>query len=130
DPDGLEVAPVAAPYPETAPGSGVLVNFDEASYTFGLPAGTVGPLTATATLYHQVSSRDYIEFLRDEAVEHAIPAENDLCAGGPGRPFTVGPQALSRGQYMYDLWSNPLHGKSPPEPAGSVSVVAVRQVRR
>jgi hypothetical protein len=64
------------------------------------------------------------------AREHAIPAENDLCAGGPGRPFTVGPQALSRGEYMYELWNNPLHGKSPPEPAGSVTVVAARQVRR
>ena len=130
DPDGLEVPPVAATYAETAPGSGVLVNFDQASYTFGVPAGTVGPLTATATLYHQVSSREYIEFLRDEAIEHAIPAENDLCAGAPDRPFKVGPQALSRGEYMYELWNNPLHGKSPPEPAGVATVVAARQVRR
>ena len=50
-----------------------------------------------------------------EAVDNAIPAENDLCLAGPGRPFTVGPQNLSRGEYMYELWSNPLHGKSPPE---------------
>jgi hypothetical protein len=130
DPDGLEVPPVAATYPETAPGSGVLVNFDQVTYTFGVPAGTVGPLTATATLHHQVASREYIEFLRDEAIEHAIPAENDLCAGAPARPFKVGPQALSRGEYMYELWNNTLHGKSPPEQAGSVTVVAARQVRR
>jgi hypothetical protein len=123
DPDGLEVRPVAATYPETSPGSGVLVNVDNVTYTFGVPAGTSGPLTARATLYHQVSSKDYIEFLRDEAVENAIPAENDLCAGGEGRPFAVGPQGLSRGEYMYQLWSNPLHGKSPPEVAGSAIAV-------
>ena len=40
------------------------------------------------------------------------------------------PQAQSRGEYMYELWNNPLHGKSPPEPAGAVTVVAARQVRR
>ncbi|MEO5626360.1 MAG: hypothetical protein ABIQ70_10175 [Dokdonella sp.] len=129
DPQGYEVPPVAATYAETTPGSGVLVNRDKVIYAFGIPAGLVGPMTASATLYHQVSSREYIEFLRDQAVDNAIPAENDLCAGGPGRPFSVGPQALSRGEYMFDLWSNPLHGKSPPESVGSASAVTATKSR-
>jgi hypothetical protein len=129
DPNGYEVPPVAASYPETSPGSGVLSNVDKVSYTFGIPAGTTGPLSAKATLYHQVSSRSYIEFLRDEAVGNAMPAENDLCLGGPGRPFSVGPQALSRGEYMYALWSNPLHGKSPPEAAGSATATTTTRRR-
>jgi hypothetical protein len=76
-----------------------------------------------------------MEFLRDEAIGNAFPAENDLCAGGPYRPYTVGPQEKSRGQYAYDLWNNdrlfgsgfddsaPLppmgYGMSPPEIMGT-----------
>lgn len=130
DPDGYEVGPVAATYPETSPGSGVLVNTDRVSYTFPVPAGTTGSLAVRATLYHQVSSRDYIEFLRNQAVDNGFPAENDLCLGGPGRPFTIGPQSLSRGEFIYQLWNNPLYGKSPPEPVASAVVAATARVRR
>ena len=132
DPNGYDLRPVGLTYPETSPGSGVLVNYDVAPYVLPVPPGTVGPLTATARLYYQTASSDYIRFLRDEAVENGFPAENDLCAGGTSdRPFTVGPQSKSRGQYIYDLWAGdrifgagfddaeplpPLgYGKSPPE---------------
>jgi hypothetical protein len=47
-----------------------------------------------------------MKFLRDEAADNAFPAENDLCTDGPDRPYTVGPQAKTRGQYAYDLWNN------------------------
>ena len=57
-----------------------------------------------------------------EAASNNFPAENDLCTGGPDRPFTVGPQQRSRGEYAYELWNNaaddaqqPGYGKSPPE---------------
>ena len=123
DPNGHEVRPVGATYAETSPGSGVLVNTDKVRYTFAIPAGTTGSVLARATLYHQVSSKDYIEFLRDQALANNTPGENDLCAGAEDRPFTVGPQALSRGAYLFDLWSNPLHGKSPPEAAASATAV-------
>jgi hypothetical protein len=132
DPNGYDVRPVGITYPETSPGSGVLVNFDNVQYFLSVPAGTVGPLTATARLYYQTASNYYMEFLRDEADEHDFPAENDMCSGGPDRPFTVGPQGKSRGQYAYDLWAGDRifgagfddaepfpslspYGKSPPE---------------
>ncbi|HEY6942459.1 hypothetical protein [Dokdonella sp.] len=132
DPNGYSLRPVGATYPETSPGSGVLVNYDTAPYAITVPAGTTGPLTVTARLYFQTSSRDYIEFLRDQAEANGTPAENALCASGPGRPFAVGPQDTSRGQYVYDLWSGAaggdrvfadgfdgetvsFYGKSPPE---------------
>jgi hypothetical protein len=131
DPNGYDVRPVGVTYPETSPGSGVLVNYDTAPYTVDVPAGTVGPLTATARLYYQTSSRDYIEFLRKEAAVNGFAGENDMCSMGPDRPFTVGPQSKSRGQFIYDLWSGdrifganfdttaPLppdgYGRSPPE---------------
>ena len=129
DPEGLEVPPVGASYAETTPGSGVLVNADVATYTFVIPAGTAGTVSASATLYHQVASREYIEFLRDEAEEHAIPAENALCADGPGRPFDVGPQDRSRGAYMYELWSDPAYGMSPPEPVAMSTATARRSMK-
>lgn len=136
DPNGYDLMPVGAiAYPETTPGSGTLINYDTAPYSLTIPAGTPGPLTATARLYYQTASNHYMEFLRDEAVENAFPAENDLCSGGPNRPYIVGPQSKSRGQYAYDLWNNdrlfgngfddsaplpPLgYGTSPPEIMGT-----------
>lgn len=125
DPHGYELRPVGATYAETTPGSGVLVNFDNAAYAVTLPAGSVGPFTANARLYYQTASRDYITFLRDQAVTNAFPDENAMC--GPGdanrpRPFVVGPQDRTRGEYVYQLWDNaptdsaqPGYGKSPPE---------------
>lgn len=122
DPQGLEVRPVGATYPETTPGSGTLVNYDVVPYRFVLPAGATGPFTAKAQLYYQTSSREYIEFLRREAQANGTEGENLMCAAGPGRPFAVGPQDRTRGEYLYQLWNNaaddpvqPGYGKSPPE---------------
>ena len=122
DPQGYELRPVGTTYPETSPGSGVLVNYDTVAYALPLPAGSVPPFTATARLYYQTSSREYIEFLRNQSQANGTPAENTLCAAGPNRPFVVGPGDRSRGEYMYQLWNNapddpvqPGYGKSPPE---------------
>jgi hypothetical protein len=133
DPNGYDTRPVGATYAQTAPGSGILVNYDTVDYAVPVPAGTPGPLTATARLYYQTSSKEYIEFLRDEAVRNGTQGENAMCSGGPNRPFVVGPQERTRGQYLYELWSRPSaterifadgfdgtappagYGKSPPE---------------
>jgi hypothetical protein len=122
DPNGYDLRPVGYTYAETSPGSGVLVNYDTATYTLAVPANTPTPLTATARLYYQTASNYYIAFLRDEAVNQGFADENDMCSGGPDRPFTVGPQSRTRGEYMYELWNNapddatqPGYGKSPPE---------------
>jgi hypothetical protein len=133
DPDGYDTRPVGADYPETSPGSGVLVNFDTANYAFDVPVGTVEPLTITTRLYYQTTSGDYMAFLRDQATQNAFQGENDLCTGAPGRPFAVGPGNQTRGEFMYALWSGPAgadriftdgfdgtatppgYGRSPPE---------------
>jgi hypothetical protein len=135
DPNGYEVGPVPAGiYPEAAPGT--LVNYDTVDYTLPVPVGTVGPLTASARLYYQTSSKEYIEFLRDEATANGTEGENLMCSGAASRPFDVGPQGKTRGQYVYDLWSGKQfgdrlftdgfdgpglmdgYGKSPPEQIG------------
>jgi hypothetical protein len=117
----IELKPVGTSFPLTAPGSGQSVNYDLATYSIALPANARRPISVTATLRAQVASREYIEFLRDQANTHGFAAENILCAGGPGRPFTVGAQNRSRGQYLFELWSNPVYGRSPPEPVASAS---------
>jgi hypothetical protein len=126
DPNGYDLRPVGYTYPETSPGSGVLVNYDTATYTLAVPPGTVTPLTATARLYYQTASNYYVQFLRDEAVNEGFQDENAMCSGGSDRPFTVGPQSRTRGEYIYELWNNaaddatqPGYGKSPPELMGT-----------
>ena len=122
DPNGDELRPVAYSYPETSPGSGTLVNYDVTNYTFALPANTPRPLVVDSRLNFQISSKEYIEFLRDEALNVPVtPSENTMCSGGPDRPFDVGPQGLSRGAFMFQLWSDPIYGKSPPEITGNAS---------
>ena len=111
DPNGYELRPVGLVYPETAPGSGILVNYDNIDYSATIPAGTNGPLTITARLYYQTSSKEYIEFLRNQAVERAVPNENLMCSGEPNRPAVVGPTDRTRGEYMYQLWAGPPAGE-------------------
>ena len=105
-----ELAPVAYSYPETTPGSGVLVNYDDTAYTIPVPMGTQLPVTVTARLRYQTSSREYIEFLKTEAEQPGaeFPSENELC----GTARTIGPADQTRGAYMHALWEN--YGRSAP----------------
>ncbi len=111
----LETRPVGHVYPETSPGSGRLLNRDVANYVVPVPATVSGNVRVTATLRFQIASDDYIRFLKNQATERNFQPENTLCSTGPGRPFTVGPQDSSRGQFIYDLWNDPDYGRSPPE---------------
>ena len=106
-----ELQPVAHVYPETSLGSGRLVNFDDVTLIIPIAPGTVTPISVDVRLHHQVASRDYIEFLNNEAIEHAIPSENLMCQ--PARsPLATGPRTQTRAQFMFDLWVN--NGRSPP----------------
>lgn len=128
----LETQPVGQAYPPTSANDARLVNYDDVAYSFSVPAATPLPLSVSATLYYQTASREYIEFLSNEAQTKAFPDENTLCSGAPGRPFTVGPQARSRGLYLYQLWNNAPndatqhgYGKSPQQQAGNPATVSV-----
>lgn len=111
----LETRPVGHVYPAVGADPDRLVNFDVTSYVIPVPAGTSGQVTVTATLKFQIASDDYVNFLKNQSVERNFQAENLMCSGEPDRPFKVGPQDKTRGQYMFDLWSNPEYGRSPPE---------------
>ncbi len=121
----LEIRPVGLVYPPAAPGSSALANHDIVTYTAPLPGGFSGALTVTATLRFQLASDDYIHFLKNQADERGFQGENLMCANGPGRPFTVGPQGQTRGAFLFDLWNNPAYGRSPPEDMASASASLV-----
>lgn len=109
----LETQPVGYSYPSNP--DGTLVNYDETSYAIAVPAATPLPVTVTAKLYFQTSSREYIEFLRDQAIDNSFPSENTMC----DRTWSDGPADKSRGQFMYDLWE--AYDRSPPVEMASSS---------
>ncbi len=108
----LELRPVpVGRYPETAPASGVLVHWDDRGYAIPVPVNTTLPVTVDVRLRHQVATREYVEFLRDQATERAIPSENLMCADDRA-PLATGPRTLTRGQFAYNQWV--ASGRSPP----------------
>jgi len=112
----VDTQPVNYSYPETAPGSGKLVNFDVTTYSIPIPANAVRPIQVQASLRHQVMSKEYAEFLKAEAINSSFQSENEMC----NRTWTVGPAEKTRGEFMFDAWTN--NGKS--APADMVSATA------
>lgn len=104
----LEIRPTGYSYPETFPGSGVLVHWDDTTYQIEVPAGIPRPIQVSARLRFQIASREYIEFLRFQAVENDFPSENEMC----DRNWSEGPAHRSRGVFMYELWEQ--FDRSPP----------------
>jgi len=100
----LETRPVGYTYPETAPGSGILVNYDDTSYAVPIPVDALSPLTVRATLRYQTSSKEYIEYLRDEAVNNDFP--DDCIPRTAGYSWPTPPGERSRGELLYALWND------------------------
>jgi MYXO-CTERM domain-containing protein len=90
-----ETTPVGRNYPEVA--RGVLAHWDDAAYRIRIPDdATLGPALVTATLWYQTTSREYVEFLRDE--NHTD----------------------NRGEEMYRMWQQ--YGKSAPVAMATVTL--------
>jgi hypothetical protein len=103
-----QTAPVGADY-VPLPG-GQLPHWDDVTYAIPVPAGIAGPMRVTAMLRYQTTSREYVEFLRDE--NHSGPDPKD-------RGY---PNAQSRGDKIYSYWSS--YGQSAPVDmtSGSASI--------
>ncbi|HSL17173.1 MAG TPA: hypothetical protein VLB51_04640 [Methylomirabilota bacterium] len=101
----LETRPVGYVYPETSPGSGVLVHWDDTAYAISIPADAAGPVTVDAVLQYQTTSDDYVLFLRDQALTHSF---SDDCV-----PRSTGPVGMSRGELAHDVWTR--YDRAPPE---------------
>lgn len=99
-----EVSPVAYTYPETSPGSGVLVNYDDSSYVLALPIDALPPLTVRATLRYQTSSKEYVEFLRDSAVANSFPDDCISRSAAWDWPLNLPVGQRSRGEFLFWLW--------------------------
>ncbi len=106
-----EVKPVGYVYPETSPGSGVLVNWDETLYQVPIPGDAQGALSVTAVLRYQTISREHVEFLRDQAVENGFP--DDCIERSSGFP------TQSRGEILYEMWE--AHDRSAPVAMGTAT---------
>jgi hypothetical protein len=109
-----ETLPVNYSYAETSPGSGELVNWDTTSYLIPVPPSDSTRIEIEVTLNYQTASKEYVEFLRDQAIEHDFP---DDCL-----QRTAGPIGMSRGEYLYAVWSDPRYGRSPPVNMGGATV--------
>jgi hypothetical protein len=107
----IETRPVNYTYPETSPGSGVLVNYDDTAYSVQLPLTTPGDVTVEATLRYQTASDDYVRFLRDQAVDNGFP---DDCI-----PRSTGLPGMSRGELAYDIWTR--YDRAPPTAMASAT---------
>lgn len=81
-----ETTPLGRTYPVQP--DGTLAHWDDAPYHTGVPGTVRGPLKVEARLQYQTTSREYIEFLRDEN------------------------QTDGRGDHMHDLWEK--YDRSPP----------------
>jgi hypothetical protein len=107
----IETRPVNYTYPETSPGSGILVNYDDSAYTVEIPISTGGPLAVEATLRYQTASDDYVLFLLDQAVTNGFP---DDCI-----PRSTGLPTMSRGEILHDMWTR--YDRAPPVPMASAA---------
>lgn len=95
--------PVLAPWPTGGlypPGQ----HWDDTSYTVPVPAGTPRPITLRATVYYQVASYEYVQF---------------LAAGGSGPVVTTpAPEATM----LLNMWHNGL--PAPAVPVGQVGATS------
>ena len=102
-----DTQPIGITYP-VQPG-GAIAHWDDAPFAIPVPEGLQGPMTVRATLRYQTTTREYVEFLRDENVSGPDPKDPDY------------PNAPSRGQKIYDLWSQ--YGESAPVDMQSDSAI-------
>lgn len=99
-----ETEPVGYTYPETSPGSGVLVNYDVTPYTVPVPATAKSPLTVRATLRYQTTSKEYVDFLQSQAQSKGFPVD---CI-----PRQSGAPTQTRAGILYSMWKS--NGKAAP----------------
>jgi hypothetical protein len=105
--EDIELMPRGTNYPNHPVNAGETVNYDVTRYTIPVTGATF-PVSVQATLKYQTASKEYIEFLDNEATENSTPTENLMC----DRSWTVGPANQSRGAFMKKLWND--NGKSAP----------------
>ncbi|MEZ5332448.1 MAG: hypothetical protein R2991_10450 [Thermoanaerobaculia bacterium] len=108
-----ETRPVAYTYPEASPG--VLVNYDDTEYAVPIPVDATSPVTVRATLRYQTASKEYVDFLLEQAQTHDFP---DDCLSRSSAATALLPPVgqRSRGEILHHFWSDadPALAKSPP----------------
>ena len=105
--ENLEMRPVGITFPAHPTEPNQVVNYDVTNYQVPI-TGQTGPFDVTATLKFQTASKDYIDFLAQQATDNSFETENQMC----DRNWTVGPADQTRGAFMQDLWET--HDRSAP----------------
>ncbi|NJN64978.1 MAG: hypothetical protein HC882_08970, partial [Acidobacteria bacterium] len=105
-----ETAPVGATFADNPALPGTLANWDIVHYEIPVPATVYRPFLVDATVFYQTTSREYVEFLRDENRSTCDPFDANC------NP-TVPNAGLNRGEKMFSLWNK--YGRSAPVPVRS-----------
>ena len=100
-----ETQPVGYAYPGNPALPGTLANWDDTAFAVPVPVTAAFDLIVDVRVRYQSSSRDYIEFLRDENRSTCDPFD-DLC--DPTQPD----DRANRGEKMHALWER--YGRSLP----------------
>ncbi|MGJ8663261.1 MAG: hypothetical protein ACSHWU_06410, partial [Marinicella sp.] len=95
----LEMIPVGITYPPHPTNPGQVVNYDNTTYQIPI-TGVPGPISVEAVLKYQIASKEYIDFLSQEAIDESFETENEMC----NRSWTEGPADQTRGGFMKTLW--------------------------
>lgn len=100
-----ETAPVDYTYPPNPDRPGTLAHWDDTAYAVPVPPGATHPFLVRARVLYQTTSKEYVEFLRDESVSTCDPLDSGC---NPTLP-NPGP---NRGEKLYQLWQT--YGRSAP----------------
>jgi hypothetical protein len=112
-----ETRPVGRIYPEDPGRPGTLASWDDRAYSIPVPGGSTRPFVVEATVLYQSTTREYVEFLRDESESTCDPTEDDC---DPTRPDA----RPNRGEKVHALWER--HDRCPPIAVASArAIVAV-----
>lgn len=100
-----ETMPVGYTYPDNPAMPGTLANWDDTAWSVPVPATVTSDLLVEVKVRYQSTSREYIEFLRDESRSTCDPFD-DTC--DPTQPDA----RPNRGEKMHALWER--YGRAAP----------------
>jgi len=108
----VETAPIGYGYPPNPALPGTLANWDDSLYSIPVPALTSNPFLVVARVRYQSTSKEYVEFLRDETRSTCDPRDAGC---DPTQPVA----RATRGEKVYDHWA--ASGRAEPIDLGSAS---------
>ncbi len=101
----VETAPVGYAYPNNPALPGTLANWDDTTLSIPVPLTATLPYLVEARVFYQSTSKEYVEFLRDESQSTCDPRD-------AGCDPTLPDARPNRGEKMHGLWER--YDRAPP----------------